>query len=45
MRDEARIKQLVKEFGKFHGISSLVNLVGMVAGVAYVWWLAGRLAL
>lgn len=44
-RDEAKIKQLMKEFGKFHGISSLVNLVSMVAGASYTWWLASALLL
>ncbi len=42
-RDEQKIKQLMKEFGKFHGISSLVNLVSMVAGASYTWWLASAL--
>jgi hypothetical protein len=28
-KDSARIKALYKEFGKFHGISSLLNLVSL----------------
>eukprot|EP00878_Enallax_costatus_P020090 GHUV01021221.1.p1 GENE.GHUV01021221.1~~GHUV01021221.1.p1 ORF type:complete len:123 (-),score=35.14 GHUV01021221.1:1512-1880(-) len=43
--DEARIKTLYKQFGMWHGISSLNNLVVLAATVAYGWSLAGRLAL
>ena len=31
--------------GKFHGISSLLNLVGLGAAVGHGWWLATRLSI
>ena len=34
-RNTERYKELKATFGKFHGISSLTNLVAMCAGVAY----------
>jgi hypothetical protein len=43
--DETRIKALYKQFGMWHGISSLNNLVVLAATVAYGWALAGRLTL
>lgn len=43
--DEAHIKTLYKQFGMWHGISSLSNLVVLAATMAYGWSLAGRLAL
>ncbi|BDA49679.1 probable transmembrane protein 205 at C-terminar half [Coccomyxa sp. Obi] len=44
-KDAAKIKQLYKQFGKFHGISSLLNLVALGAVVGHGWWLASRLTL
>ena len=44
-RDEARISALRKEFGKLHGISSMLNLVALVAAVAHGAWLASHLSL
>ncbi len=44
-KDATKIKQLYKQFGKFHGISSLLNLVALGAVVAHGWWLASRLSL
>jgi hypothetical protein len=44
-RDAAKIKQLYKQFGKFHGISSLANLVALGAAMSHGWWLASRLSL
>lgn len=44
-RDNAKIKQLYKQFGKFHGISSLANLVALGAAVSHGWWLASRMTL
>jgi hypothetical protein len=43
--DEAEIKRLYKQFGMWHGISALANLVTLAATAAYGWQLAGRLAL
>jgi hypothetical protein len=43
--DQANIKSLYKQFGKWHGISSLNNLVVLASAVAYGWALAGRLTL
>lgn len=39
----ATIKGLYKRFGAWHGISSIINLVALVAAVAYGWTLAGWL--
>lgn len=44
-QDEADIKRLYKQFGMWHGISSLNNLAVLAAAVAYGWILAGRLSL
>ncbi|KAK9904742.1 hypothetical protein WJX75_001688 [Coccomyxa subellipsoidea] len=44
-KDAAKIKQLYKQFGKFHGISSLLNLVALGAVVSHGWWLASKLSL
>ena len=44
-RDEARVTALKKQFGKLHGVSSLFNLVALVACVAHGQWLAGTMAL
>jgi hypothetical protein len=43
-RDEDAIKQLKKQFGKWHGISSLLNLVNMVCAVGHAFYLGGLLA-
>ncbi|EIE18790.1 hypothetical protein COCSUDRAFT_60092 [Coccomyxa subellipsoidea C-169] len=44
-KDSAKIKQLYKQFGKFHGISSLLNLVALGAVISHGWWLASKLSL
>jgi len=44
-RDEARISALKKTFGKWHGISSLLNLVNLVCAVGHAFFLAGGLAI
>ena len=31
--------------GKFHGISSLLNLIGLGTAVGHGWWLASRLSI
>lgn len=37
--DQEKINELSKEFGKAHGISSLVNLLVLIAGFVYlVYW-------
>ncbi|KXZ48274.1 hypothetical protein GPECTOR_29g51 [Gonium pectorale] len=43
--DKDRIAALYKQFGKWHGISSLVNLVSFCVVVAHGWFLATLLAL
>ncbi|PSC74334.1 Transmembrane 205 [Micractinium conductrix] len=42
-RDEGAIKALQKQFGKWHGISSLINLATLVVAVGHGWWLASLL--
>lgn len=44
-RDSDRIQALYKQFGKWHGISSILNLVVLVAAFSHGWWLAGGLVL
>lgn len=44
-RDEAAIGALKKEFGKLHGLSSLFNLVALIACVSHGVWLAGLVSL
>ncbi|KAL3135000.1 hypothetical protein ABBQ32_007951 [Trebouxia sp. C0010 RCD-2024] len=44
-RDEARIAQLKKDFGKWHGLSSVLNLAGLCGILAHGWWLGSRLML
>ena len=39
------MKLLSFRAGKFHGISSLLNLVGLGAAVGHGWWLASRLSM
>ena len=42
-RDESRIRPLYKQFSKWHGISSMLNLVATVAAIAHGWWFAGMM--
>ena len=42
---KAKIGVLYKSFGKFHGISSLINLLITCFAFAHGWFLSGRLAL
>lgn len=44
-RDETAIKALSKQFGKFHGISSLLNLIVVVCAVGHAYYLGGQLSL
>jgi hypothetical protein len=44
-RDEARVAALRKEFGKLHGLSSMLNLVAVVTAIAHGAWLAGGASL
>lgn len=43
-RDDAAIKALAKQFGKWHGISSLLNLAVLVCAVGHAYYLGARLA-
>ena len=45
VRDEGKITALRKQFGKWHGISSLLNLVVLVCAVGHAYFLGGRLLL
>lgn len=36
-------KSLKKKFGALHGLSSLINLGALVAGVSHLVWLAGKM--
>jgi len=38
-----KVAQLRKSFGKLHGISSLMNLINLLAAIAHGFWLAMRL--
>ena len=40
----AAIKALYKKFGKWHGISSLMNLVVLVCAVGHAYYLGAHLA-
>ena len=42
-KDKDKIKSLKSKFGAFHGISSLLNLVVVVAVAAHGYWLASRI--
>ncbi|KAL4427167.1 hypothetical protein ABPG77_001171 [Micractinium sp. CCAP 211/92] len=42
-RDEGAIKAMAKQFGKWHGLSSLLNLAVLVVAVGHGWWLASSL--
>ena len=44
-RDEARITQVKNDFGKWHGLSSVLNLAGLCGVLAHGWWLGSRLTL
>jgi hypothetical protein len=44
-RDEAKITQIKKDFGKWHGFSSVLNLAGLCGVLAHGWWLGSRLTL
>jgi hypothetical protein len=35
-KDQAKVEALSREFGKAHGISSLINLVVILAGTLYL---------
>ena len=39
-KDSTEYKKLKANFGKFHGISSLVNLIALCGGVAHTVYLA-----
>jgi hypothetical protein len=43
-RDQDRITALKKTFGKWHGISSLLNLVVLVCAVGHAYYLGGQLS-
>lgn len=43
--DEAEIKRLYKQFGKWHGISSVLNLAVFACAAAHGWHLAASLAI
>jgi prepilin signal peptidase PulO-like enzyme (type II secretory pathway) len=43
VRDEAQIKELAKQFGKWHGISSLLNLIVLICAVGHAYYLGGLL--
>lgn len=44
-KDKEKIKSLKSKFGAFHGVSSLLNLVVLVAIAAHGYWLSSQLAL
>jgi hypothetical protein len=43
-KDSEEYRKLAKQFGAFHGMSSLANLAALIAGFAHVWALAAGLA-
>ena len=43
-KDEARIKQMKKEFGKWHGASISLNVAGLCGVMAHGWWLSSKIA-
>lgn len=45
VRDEEKISALRKTFGKWHGISSLLNLINLVCAVGHAFYLGGLLVL
>lgn len=42
-KESEKYKKLAKSFGKFHGISSLVNLITLCAAIAHGTYLAGAI--
>jgi len=44
VRDDAQIKVLAKQFGKWHGISSSLNLIVLICAVGHAYYLGGLLA-
>lgn len=44
-RDDAEVKRLKQEFGKLHGLSSLLNLASLVCAVSHGVWLASGASL
>lgn len=42
-KDSEKYKKLVGKFGKFHGISSLTNLIALMGGVAHAYFMASAL--
>jgi len=41
--ESSRLSKLKKEFGKFHGISSMMNLIALCGSVAHAFWLSMKL--
>jgi len=41
--DTDRYRELRKQFGKLHGLSSLTNLLALCGTIAYGWILSGKL--
>ena len=39
----AAIKDLYRKFTRLHGISSVLNLIALIAGLVHGWYLAGFL--
>jgi hypothetical protein len=39
-RESDEWRSLGKQFGKFHGLSSLMNLAAICGGFAHLWFLA-----
>ena len=42
-QDSAEYKKLKKDFGKFHGMSSLTNLIALCGGFAHAVYIAAAL--
>jgi len=40
-QSDPRYKKLAAAFGKWHGLSSLVNLVALCAAISHSWMLGG----
>lgn len=43
--DKEKIKSLKAKFGAFHGLSSLLNLIVLVACASHGYWLSSLLAI
>ena len=41
VREDDKIKALAKQFGKWHGISSLLNLIVLICAVGHAYYLGG----